>query len=344
VNYNTSQLVENTLELKSKLSILKQHDFKDFIITDVKSLLEDKTISLSGTMVFTIEDKSNNTIVLSSTKTTFDELIFDLKDIDLIKHSTKYKFYLKFTPNDPEILSYTTEFYEFTTETPLLQHYLLDNNMADSSNIVLGYLTNATLECNFEDSSQNIYSQSDILGTGFVNFYKDSNDSNKDINVPLNYDASENIYRIIFSPKSLNLLRYSPTIFNIQTHFELNNNNEGIINLVSTQDKNITFTGVELIVDISNVNPNIYEQITLSSHVRDRTTYEIYSINDISGVITYTIQNNSNTFKTKVIDNQIDKKFEYSFIANYLNITTIHNPVKFFTTFNFSDNLINELT
>lgn len=342
VNYNTSQLVENTLELKSKLSILKQHDFKDFIITDVKSLLEDKTISLSGNMVFTIADKSNNTI-FSSNKTTFNELIFDLKDIDL-KHSTKYKFCLEFTPNDPEILSYTTEFYEFTTETPLLQHYLLDNNMADNSNIVLGYLTNATLECNFEDSSQNIYSQSDILGTGFVNFYKDSNDSNKDINVPLNYDASGNIYRIIFSPKSLNLLRYSPTIFNIKTHFELNNNNEGIINLVSTQDKNITFTGVELIVDISNVNPNIYEQITLSSHVRDRTTYEIYSINDISGVITYTIQNNSNTFKTKVIDNQIDKKFEYSFIANDLNITTIHNPVKFVTTFTFSDNLINELT
>jgi hypothetical protein len=343
VSYNMSKLVENTLQLKSNLSILNQTDFKDFVITDVKSLLQDKTISLPGNMVFTIADKNGSTI-FSSNKTTFNDLMFGLKDIGL-KHSSKYQFCLEFTPSDTEILSYKTPFYNFITETPLLQLYLLNSNNVDSSNIVLSYLENAKLECNFEDSNGSIYSQSDITGSGYANFYIDSNDSNKNVNVTLNYDSITNIYRIIFSPKSLNLLRYSSTIFNIVTNFVLNDNNEGTINLVSTQNKSITFNGVELLESINNVTPNVYEEITISSYVRDRKTSAIYSMQDINGVITYVIKNDSNIFKTQTVNYQnTDNKFVYSFIANDLNITTIHNPVTLVTSFTFSDNLITSLT
>lgn len=345
INYNSLQLIENTLELKSKLSILNQSDFKDFIITDIKSVLPDKTISLSGNMVFTIEDK-NATNVFSSDKSTFNELIFVLKDFGL-KHSTKYKFCLEFFPDNPEILSYKTPFYDFTTETPLLQHYLLNSDMVDSSHIELGYLEIATLECNFKDSNGIIYSQSDISGLGLVKF-NDINDV-EIVELILIYDSNTNRYRINFSPKSLNLLRYSSTnsstIFNIKTNFSLNDNNEGTINLVSDQDKIIIFPGVGLISYIINVTPNVYDLITLSSYLQDRKTNDIYSIQDIDGIITYVIKNDTNIFQTKEITTQdMDNKFVYTFLVNDLNITTLHNPVTVDTTFTFSDNLINTLT
>lgn len=343
--YNPTKLINNTNQLSDFYSILSNANFNDFLINNSKSKLQDKTISIPGDINFKVRD-SNDNLLIELTKNNFNELNFIPKDNNLT-YALNYKFQMTFIPQDTEILPYTTYFYYFTTETPFIQDVLYANNNTIHYELLLSYLENATMECVLTDSKGNKYDSSVVFGNCIANFYKDSIDSSKDINLQLNYNNTSKTWKNVFSPKTLNLLRYILSNFKIVSSFTLEQTNGSQLILTTsnnTEEKCIRFNGIELITLLNNNTINAYDTITISSSIKDNTNNDVYSILDIDGSITYNVKYNEQFFKIQNVTSQDQNKlFVYSFVPNDLQMSKFQSPFTIETTFTFSDVLITPL-
>ena len=333
IEYNTSTLL-------NEYSILETVSFQNFKILDNKSIPANNEITLNGNFYFRVLDKNNN-VVYTQSGTNFSDIKFIPKDYNLTIEST-YKFNLTFTPNDPEILLFTTTLYTFKTELPLLHQRLIQNDN-EILNPTLPYTTNILLECALKDTYGNYYDSSVVNGECISNFFTNINESHKNIDKTLVYDNSSKTYNITFSPQSLNLLRNSLINYIITTNFKVNQSIVENVVILNNNQPTFVFNGVELVSNIENINPNIYDSVVIKSNVKDKTNDEIYSISDVPGEIIYTVQNKTQNkiFKTQIVNSQNDDLlFNYEFIPNDLLINFSNNPLEISSEFVFSDSLI----
>ena len=203
------------------------------------------------------------------------------------------------------------------------------------------------MECVLTDSNDNKYDSSVVSGNCIASFYKDSIDSSKDINLQLNYNNISKSWKNVFSPKTLNLLRYSLSNFKIVSTFTLDQINGSQLILTTsnnTGEKFIRFNGLELITLLNNNIMNTYDTLTISSSIKDKTNNDVYSIVDVNGSITYTVKYNEQVFKIQNVTSQDQNKlFVYSFVPNDLQMSKYQSPFTIETTFTFSDVLITSL-
>jgi hypothetical protein len=343
--YDSTKLITNTSTLSNNYSILREASFSDFLIYDTSDSSNRRLLNnFQGGIVFTVKDSTDVTVYTEtfSNKTNFNDLRFIPKD-NGFNIASLYKFNITFTPNDIEIIPFTTSYYTFNTESPILSHNLYNSSDELKNEITLSYLSTATIECVLKDSKGNIYESSVVSGVSRSNFYKNNDFPSRNIDLTLEYDSSSKTYKNTFSPKSLNLLRYNLTSFDILSSFVLKFNN---VTLLTSTNKTIKFNGVELILSIDKQTPNVYDSVTLNSYIKDKTNNDVYAIADIDGKIIYTIKQGSKSFKVQEVETQnANSIFEYSFVPNALLITkTNDSPISVNSVFEFKDTLVSQLT
>ena len=336
INKQDLQLLYNTSLLASSYSTLKTASFNDFYLIDLARPSSNNLVTdVSGSYSLTISDSNNNSYTNPSSYSSISPIVtpnilYNLKllpsNVGLLPDS-EYKFKLSFSPNlSSYINSVTSSYYTFNTETPVLKLLPLD--------IVSPYYTQTvTIQSILVDSSNNKYNNNQLPGTLQ---YKINT-----INSTLNSSFNSGIvgYSKTFTPKSLQLLKYTYTNYNITATFtELSNKT---INSENSVD--FSYNGVKVVSSINKSIANVYDTITVTSTIVDKNGDVVLSTDDLNASIQFkSTANNINTTISSQ-NNTSDKQFIYTFVpyTDYSIDCSKQNVVIDATLTNISSDYIN---
>ena len=333
--------------IQNAYSLLTNWDFTNWKIYDTESTSANKEITLPGriTAGFWFINENSQTDCAHFIEyglTSFSQLIFSPRDlivnsgIKKLKVSKNYWFYITFIPTDNvNNATVDSSYIYFNTETPILTTTLLDSSNVVLTNPTLSYKTEISVNCVLKDTNNNIYDNLILPGT--INTSLNAN-----ITLPFTYNSTSKTYKSTFSPKSLNLLRYSQTSYSVNPAFNISpDDNYAGLQINSQNNSAFIFNGVELLTTINNQTPNYYDTVNVLSFIQDKTNGVIYSSIDIPYTLEFSLFNQSNSFVTQIVSLQnVNNKYPFSFIPSNLSINVTSNPLSLVSKFVFADSLL----
>ncbi len=255
-----------------------------------------------------------------------------------ISFGYNYDFYVELNSGSSSTFSATiSPYYRISTEMPIVTSQLLDmNNAPITASTAISYTTKFKYIITVKDSANRLYSYDQLRQSlAYAPLY-----NALDISPSIGYDqASKTFISGDYSPKALRLLRVpsTKTLYDSIPYVAIRSiDNYPSQQLFSQNTNAFTFNGVEYISSVNKLSPNIYEQVNAFAFIKDKTSNTIYSKDDISYDVTFSLSNDTTSYFEQNIQTQnSDNKYAYSFTPDDLSINTSNNPLTFNTQFVF---------